>query len=124
MMAFIHEGSCECAKSEFDLLSLPPTQTSVESGTYVEYRPVSTLMSRSRIEFDIASSGDDYIDCANSYLHLKAKITKVNGFNLDDGDTVGPINNWLHSSFSQVDVSLNGVVITNSTNTYPCRAYI
>jgi hypothetical protein len=124
MMAFIHEGSCECAKSELDLFSLPPTQTSVESGTYVEYRPVSTLMSGSPIEFDIASSGDDYIDFANSYLHVKAKITKMNGSNLDDGATVGPINNWLHSLFLQVDVSLNGVLITNSTNTYPYSAYI
>ena len=124
MMAFIHEGSCECAKSELDLFSMPPTQTSVESGTYVEYRPVSTLTNGSPIEFDIASSGDDYIDFANSYLHVKAKITKANGSNLDGTDTVGPVNNFLHSLFSQVDVSLNGTLITNSTNTYPYRAYI
>ena len=29
-MAFIHEGSCECTKSELDLFSVPPTQTSIE----------------------------------------------------------------------------------------------
>jgi hypothetical protein len=40
-MAFIHEGSCECAKSELDLFSVPATQTSIESGTYVEYHPVA-----------------------------------------------------------------------------------
>jgi hypothetical protein len=76
VMAFIHEGSCECAKSELGLFSMPPTQTSVKSGTYVEYRPVSTLTNGSPIEFDNALSGDDYIDFANSYLHVKAKITK------------------------------------------------
>jgi hypothetical protein len=58
-MAFIQEGSCECASTELDLFSVPPTQTSVESGKYVEYRPVSTLQNGSPIEFDIASSGDD-----------------------------------------------------------------
>jgi hypothetical protein len=124
MMAFIHEGSCECASTELDLFSVPPTQTSVESGKYVEYRPVSTLTNGSPIEFDIASSGDDYIDFANSYLHVKVKITRANGNNLEVGDTVGPVNNFLHSLFSQVDVSLNGTLITNSSNTYPYRAYI
>jgi hypothetical protein len=124
MMAFIHERSCECASTELDLFSVPPTQTSVESGKYVEYRPVSTLTNGSPIEFDIASSGDDYIDFANSYLHVKVKITRANGNNLEVDDTVGPVNNFLHSLFSQVDVSLNGTLITNSSNTYPYRAYI
>lgn len=123
-MAFIHEGSCECASTELDLFSVPPTQTSVESGKYVEYRPVSTLQNGSPIEFDIASSGDDYIDFANSYLHLKVKITRANGNNLADDDAVGPVNNFLHSLFSQVDVFLNGILVTSSSNTYPYRAYI
>jgi len=38
--------------------------------------------------------------------------------------SVGPVNNLLHSLFSQVDVSLNGTLITNSTNTYPYRVYL
>jgi len=42
-MAFIHEGSCECAKIEQDLFSVPPTQTSIESGLFVEYRPISSI---------------------------------------------------------------------------------
>jgi hypothetical protein len=124
MMAFIHENSCECTKSELDIFSVPDTQTSVESGTYVEYRPVSTLTDGSPIEFDIASSRDDYIDFANSYLYVKAKLVRADGANMAAADTVGPVNNFLHSLFSEVDVSLNGTLITNSTNTYPYRAYI
>jgi hypothetical protein len=104
VMAFIHEGSCECASTGLDLFSVPPTQTSVESGKYVKYRPVSTLQNGSPIEFDIASSGDDYIDFANSYLHLKVKITRANGNNLADDDAVGPVNNfytlYFHKSMS------------------------
>jgi hypothetical protein len=123
-MAFIHEGSCECTKSELDLFSVPPTQTSIDSGTFVEYRPISTLTDGAPIEFDVTSSGDDYIDFANSFLHIKAKIERANGTALDPADTVGPVNNLLHSLFSQVDVSLNGTLITNSTNTYPYRAYL
>ena len=37
---------------------------------------------------------------------------------------VGPVNNWVHSLFSQVDVSLNGTLVTPSTTTYSYRAYI
>jgi hypothetical protein len=123
-MAFIHEGSCECTKSELDLFSVPPTQTSVESGSFVEYHPISSLTDGGPIEFEVSSTGTDYIDYANSYLYVRAKITKSNGTNLADTDKVGPVNNFLHSLFSQVDVTLNGTMITNSTNTYPYRAYI
>ena len=123
-MAFIHEGSCECTKSELDLFSVPATQTSVENGTYVEYHPISSMMGNAPIEFDVTASGDDYLDLANSFLCVRAKITRVNDEELDVADTVGPINNFIHSLFSQVDVSLNGTLITSSTNTYAYRAYI
>jgi len=42
---------------------------------------------------------------------------------LDDAVKVGPVTNLLHNLFSQVDVSLNGTLITNCTNTYPYRAH-
>ena len=124
MMAFIHEGSCECAKSELDLFSVPATQTSIDNGTLVEYHPISSLADGAPIEFEVSSSGDDYIDFANSYLYVRAKIIRATGANMDANDTVGPVNNFLHSLFSQVDVSLNGTLITNSTNTYAYRSYL
>jgi hypothetical protein len=123
-MAFIHEGSCECAKSELDLFSLPSTQTSIESGIYVEYHPISNITGGAPIEFDVTATGDDYLDLANSFLCVLAKITRINGDDLDAADTVGPVNNFLHSLFSQVDVSLNGTLITSSMNTYAYRVYI
>ena len=51
-------------------------------------------------------------------------MTRANGDDLDLADPVGPVNNWLHSLFSQVDVYLNGTLVTPSTNTYAYRAYI
>jgi len=36
MMAFVHEQSYECTKSELDLFSVPPTQTSMEHGTTLD----------------------------------------------------------------------------------------
>ena len=34
------------------------------------------------------------------------------------------MNNWAHSLFSQIDVSINGKIVSSSLNTYAYRAYI
>jgi hypothetical protein len=123
-MAFIHEGSCECAKSELDLFSVPPTQTSIESATFVEYHPISSLSDGAPIEFEVGSSGDDYIDFNDSQLFVRCKIVKADGSAIAAAEKVGLVNNELNSLFSKVDVSLNGTLITDSTNTNAHRAYI
>jgi hypothetical protein len=123
-MAFVHEQSCECMKGELDLFAVPPTQTSIEHGSWVEYHPLATIADGAPIEFDVNGTGEEYLDFANSYLQVKAKILKADGTDIAADETVGPVNNFLHSLFSQVDVSLNGTQITSSTATYPYRAYI
>ena len=87
-MAFIHEGSCECAKSELDLFSVPPTQTSIENATFVEYHPISSLSDGAPIEFEVSSSGDDYIDFNDSQFCVRIKIVKADGSNLAAGAKV------------------------------------
>ncbi|XP_046840161.1 uncharacterized protein F54H12.2-like [Xenia sp. Carnegie-2017] len=57
-------------------------------------------------------------------LMVRAKVTKADGGNLDDGAKKGPVNNFLHSLFKQVDVFLKGKLVTQATGTYPYRAYI
>ena len=124
MMAFTHDMSCECTKSELDLFSVPPTQTSMEHGSWIKYHPLTTVTDGSPIEFDVSGSGNDYVDFANTKLHVKAKVTRENGTDLAANAAVGPVNLFLHSLFSQVNISLNGTLITSSTNTYPYRAMI
>jgi len=107
MMAFAHDLSCECTKSELDLFTVPPTQTSMEHGSWVEYHPLSTVTDGSPIEFDVSGTGDDYLDFANTLLHVKAKVVRDNGEDLAADALVGPVNLFLNSLFSQVDISLN-----------------
>ena len=64
------------------------------------------------------------MDLVRTQLFVKAKIAKANGTAIDAGTQVGPVNLFLHSLFSQVDVSLNERLISPSTNTYPYRAMI
>ena len=76
------------------------------------------------IEFLLPGSGEDYLDLANIYLIVRAKVVNGDGSNVDTNDPVGPVNNWLHSLFSQVDVYLNDTLVITSNNTYAYRAYI
>ena len=124
IMAFVHEQSWECLKSELDLSSVPPTQTSLENGNWIEYHPLTTVGDDSPIEFEINGNGEDYNDFANTMLYVQTKIVRMNGNNIADDTSVGPVNLFLHSLFSQVDISLNGTQVTTSTNTYPYRAMI
>ena len=123
-MALVHSQSCECVISELDLFSVPPTQTSIEHGQWVEHHPLATITDNGPIEFSISGSGEDYLDLANSHVYIRAQILKADGTNLPEDAEVGPTNLWLHSLFSQVDISLNEKLISSSTNTYPFRAYM
>ena len=124
MASFIYKDSPPCVKSELDLFTVPATQTVIEKGQFVEFHPLSSVRDGGPIEFTISGSGEEYVDLAASYMHVKVKVTKSDGNVLTDTDSVAPVNLFLHSLFSQVDVSLNERNISSSTNTYPYRAYI
>jgi len=122
MMAFLHADSCECVTTNLDLFSVPPTQTSVEHGVYVDYHPLTNVTDGSPIEFDLPASVTDYLDLAN----VKVKVTQRDGTNLQPDAQVAPVNLFLHSLFSQVDIRpmLNGTSVTAANDTYPYRAYM
>lgn len=115
----------ECSKSELDLFAVPSVQTNIEKGQWVEYFPVSNITDSGPIEFNVSGSGEEYTDLRQAWIFVKAKITKADGSNIDSStDKVGPVNLFLQSLFSQVDISLNEKVISDSTNTNPYRAMV
>ena len=120
-MALIHRQSCESVDTGLDLFSIPPTQTTVEDDQFVEFQPLSSLSPSAPIEFAISRGGTEYLDFSNTYLHVRAKVTKADRSDLDAGADVAPINYWFHSLFSQVDVSLNDTLISPSENTYTSK---
>lgn len=123
-MALVHPNSCECLHSGLDLFSVPPTQTAVEEGQFVEIHPLASISQGTPIEFAISGNSEEYLDLFNTFLHVRAKVTLADGSNLPADVEVTPVNYFLHSLFSQVDVSLNDTLITPSENTYPYRAYL
>ena len=123
-MAFLLQDSPECAKSELELFTLPPTQTVIEKGQWVEFHPLANVTDGGPVEFNISGSGEDYLDLSQTQLYVKAKILKNDGTSIDEKSKVGPVNLLLHSMFSQVDISLNERLVSSSNNTYPYRAMI
>lgn len=125
-MAFHHTSSAESLKSELDLWVVPPTQTAVESGQWVVFKPLTSLDDASSIDFVIPGTGNEYLDPAHTLLYVKCKIVKADGSDIKSTDSldVAPVNYLLHSMWSQVDVSLGQKVISQSSMTYAYRAYL
>ena len=68
-MSLIHEDSGETVDSGLDVFSIPPTQTSIETGGYAEYFPVAVLNQSSNIEFNILNkNGLEYLGKTRSYI--------------------------------------------------------
>ena len=111
----------ECVHSGLDIFESPGLQTAIEHGEYVEYRPLAAL-DDGPIEFSI-KGGADYLDLANTFLRVKAKITQANGDALVDDAAVLPINLLLHTMFSDVSMFLNGVQVTTPSGAYGYQAY-
>ena len=124
MATLVHPSSAESTTSQLDLFSVPPSQTSLEDGSFTEYHPVSVLTSTGPIEFTISAENSNYIDLVNSFLYVRASMTTSNGADLAKTAEIAPECNFLHTLWSQVDVYLNGSLVTQSNNNYPYRAYI
>ena len=116
-MAMINSASNICVKSELDLFSVSPTQTSIDHGTMVDFHLIATIVDAGPIEFNIPASGEVYLDFANTYLHLRARIVQTDGTATAVDAVVGPTNLLLNSLFSQVDVFFNDKLISSSSNT-------
>lgn len=125
-MSLLHTASSEALRSELDLWAIPPTQTVLEGGQWTHFKPITSIDQSNTIEFCVPGTGHEYIDPAHTLLLVKGKIVKENGSDLGEGDNsdASPVNYMLHSLWSQVDVSLNQKLISQSAMTYPYRSYM
>ena len=126
MAALNEEFFSEWQPKNLDLFSLDPTQTAVEKIFYQQVRPINQLTPFSPVEFVIGgNNGLQYVDLKKSYLSLKLRIVHGDtGTKLTSTQYVGPVNLIAHSLFEQVDVSLQGKLISTGTTHYPYRSYI
>ena len=85
---------------------------------------MSVLTSTGPIEFTISAENSNYVDLANTFLYVRASVTAADGTDLEEDVEISPECNFLHTMWSQIDVYLNGSLVTQSNNNYPYRSYI
>ena len=108
---------------ELDFFRLPSTQSSIVKTQYVEHRAINQLNDVGPFDF-LIPGGSDYVDLSRTNLGLKFKIVDNSGADIPDDVEIGIVNAILHTMWSQIDIYLNGVLVsTNSTN-YPYAAML
>ena len=106
---------------ELDLFSLPPTQNSLKRVHFVEHRPLSGIIKNSPIDIVIPGS-QDYVDLKRCNLNVKFRLTHENGTPIESAEEVSIINFLSNTLWNQVDVLLNGQLVSQSTNNFGYRA--
>lgn len=126
MATLTTEDFSEALPSELSLFSVPPSQTAVEKTYFQGVRSTSHVNGSAPMEFIIiGQNGMEFLDHKHSKLYIKVRILHSDGKTLDVSTLkVGPTNPLFYSMFSQVDVSLQGKLITSTTSHYPYKVMI
>ena len=66
--------SMECAKSELDLFSVPPTNTAIKDGHWDNIQPHPNFDQSPVVRYDITETNSHYIDLAATELLVKFRI--------------------------------------------------
>lgn len=124
-------AAVECAKPQLLLFEPKPIQYSVLKTEQVALKPLAALENCSTIQFSDSGYGDDYRNLGNMYLLLKVKMIykDTSGSLVTDTPTnttrlAYPVNNFLHSLFRQVILTLNGKQVAQNSQNYAYRAYL
>jgi hypothetical protein len=116
----------ECLKSGFDIFLKRSTQSSIVNSHTITYKSLSPAENSAQLEFNCSGHSDYYINLNSVRLLLRIKQVKTNGLDLNgaDSNTVGCVNNLLHSIFNSQSVSLNGKSVTLYETNYRYKAYL
>ena len=116
------------------LFQPPPIEKSIQKLEWVEFRPVGQISTGSTIEFNINSTGSDYINLKKSRLQLRCKIVKLDGTEVSYPESsipekttpkIAPVNLTLSALWRQVDVLLQQKIISPDIGTaYPYKALL
>ena len=99
----LHAGSNECSISALDLFYVPPTQTSVEKGIWVDAHLIASVSDTGQIEFEFEGKQQEFLELAHMLLYVTIQLVKSDGSELDGGAKVGPVNLFLHSLLGQFE---------------------
>ena len=118
--------SIECSKSELDVFSVPPTQTSIEEGFYDDIPAHPSFTNSNMIRFDILGDSAHYLNLSETEIHVVGHICKVTDplAGIGAAVKVGPANNFLHSLISKANIKINNLPVEMGNDSYQLRSYL
>lgn len=125
-MAFLNKENQTIGQpDELNVFSCIPNQVAVEKAFFTESRPISSLSNeQSPIEFFSSGQSALYTDLRRTRLYLKCSILHQDDTPLTDKEKVGIINLPLQTMWSQIDIYLNGKLVSCQTCNFPYKSYI
>lgn len=122
----ILNDECPCSVNEAELFDAVPKQVVLESTRQSFYTPVTSLTSSSGvIEFSVDGSNDEFIDLNDTELVLEVKVlNSEKSKDLKAEDVIAPMNNWLHTMFSEVQLEIQNKVVEGGQHLYAYKAYL
>src|SRR6266481_4048587 len=109
--------------SQLDIFAPPIQQRAVESAHYGYYQSIAPLDQSETLEIVIPGSAEYYLDLSRAQLRVVGKFTDGAAGDLAAAHFY-PVNNLLHSLFSQIDVYLNDHLVASNSRQYPIKAYL
>lgn len=108
--------------SQLSLTDLPMTEVSCLSSHFDHIYPSFSIESGNPIELLISPS-NYYTDLSNIWISITGKIANKKGENIE-ATTCAPTNNFLHSLFQSMEVSIGNTSLSRNSNFYPYIAYL
>lgn len=88
-------------------------------------QPSSAISDLSPIVFDISGqNGMEYINLQKCQMYVKLRVLHADNIKLEDNESVAPVNLLLQSLFSQIDVSIQGKLLSSTSEYHPYKAFI
>ena len=125
MSSFNDDFLREAQPSQMNIFQTNIVQTAVEKMSYQEVRPISQLSNSAPIDFTITGqNGLEYIDLQRCTMLVQAHIANSDNSPIDISNSVGPVNMFMNSLFSDVQVTLQGKILTPTTGNAHYKNYI
>ena len=116
-----HARSESYSNPRLELFDVPGTDISMSSRRWVKINPFNTGINPVTFQVD---PQDDFLDLSESFFEVEFVAKKSDNTNLLAADVMGLANNLAHTLFKQINVRLNGTLISPQTDTYHLKAYI
>ena len=116
-----HARSVGVRNPYLEMFKVPPTDLSMSSRRFVRINPFNVGINPVTFQVD---PQEDFIDLKESYFEVELTVKKDNNTNLLAADVMGLANNLVHTLFKQINVRLNGTLISPQTDTYHLKAFI